>query len=81
MANIEERITHLKADIEDLQMNAEKSEAAFQTSLKYLKLLSDTNYSENIDVLSKSSREGMSTFLEYLRDRVDTISRKSNIQS
>jgi len=74
---IEERLSHLKADIEELQMNVERSKVAFQTGHKYMQILEDINLDSNVEVLSKTSKEGMSNFLEYLRDRIEVVRKVS----
>ena len=75
MGKIEERLEHLKSDIEELRITADKSHVSHKTSLQYTNLLNelDLTNAKNIPILYKTSKNGISTFLEYLRDRVEII--------
>jgi len=75
MSKIEERIAHLKSDIEELRITADQSLAAYTTSAQYSTLLNELHYSsKNLPIAIKKS---MSSFLEYLRDRIAVIQKIS----
>jgi len=75
VTKIEERVIHLKSEIEELRITSEKSHVAHITSLKYSNILDELDLSnpKNLPILIKTSMEGLSAFLEYLRDRIAII--------
>ncbi|HEU03644.1 MAG TPA: hypothetical protein ENH95_00745 [Nitrosopumilus sp.] len=78
MSKIEERIAHLKSDIEELRITADQSLAAYTTSAQYSTLLNELHYSsKNLPIAIKTMRQSMSSFLEYLRDRIAVIQKIS----
>jgi len=79
MGKIEERISHLIADIEELRITAEKSQVAHTMGLKYTQLLDELDLSnkKNLPILVKTSKNGVAAYLEYLRDRVSIIRKVS----
>lgn len=58
MGEIEERLEHLKSDIEELRIIADKSQVSHNTSLQYTKLLDelDLTNTKNIPILYKTSK-------------------------
>ena len=77
MGKSEERNAHLRADIEELRIQAEKSNVAYETTNKFHNLLSETNAYENYSLYYKTIKETLSQFLEYLRDQIEVIRKAS----
>jgi hypothetical protein len=79
LGNIEERVTHLLADVEELQINAEKSGMAFQNSSNFFDIVKDIELSDgkNISIFIKSVRQFVSSQLEFMRDRISIIQKIS----
>ena len=80
MGKIEEKILHLRSDVEELRMISDQSKIKHQTSLRYFEILEkdlDLKNKKNIEIFFKFLNEGTSSFREYLRDKIAVISKAS----
>ena len=79
MGKIEERISHIRSEIEELRITAEKSGVKHEVALNYSKFLDglDLENKKNLPIFVNFIKEANSAFLEYLRDKTSIINKVS----
>ena len=79
MGKIEEKILHLRAEIDQLRIIADQSKIKHQTALRYFDILEnlDLKTKSNIKIFYESLNEVSSYFREHLRDKIEVINKVS----
>lgn len=79
MGKIEEKIIHLRSEIDQLRIIADQSKIKHQTALRYFDILEnlDLKTKSNIKIFYESLKEVGSYFREHLRDKIEVINKVS----
>ena len=79
MGKIEERILHLRAEIDQLRIIADQSKIEHQTGLRHFDIMEnlDLKTKSNIKIFFDSIKEIGSYFREHLRDKIEVIKKAS----
>jgi len=79
MGKIEERIFHLRAEMDQLRIIADQSKIKHQTAIRYFDILEnlDLKTKSNLKIFYESLKEVSSYFREHLRDKIDVINKVS----